>query len=127
MKPTQSLQSIVDPFVTRYGGEVVKELLGNNPKLPENADYLFRRYHVIAELKALENDSFGNPFRDKMGRLMASWVKRGLLLVFGTRRIELSQLHRVCQEEALSVIGKPLLDNVLAKANRDKFVKPRNF
>ncbi len=117
MKLRQPLQSVVDPFVTGCGGELVEGLLPKNTDLPPNADYLFREHHVIAEIKSLENDSFGEPFRRKMGDLMASWQARGLLLVYGTARIDLRQLPPVCQEEALRVIGKPLQDNVLAKAN----------
>lgn len=118
MRPIQPLQSIVDPFVTGSGGEVVEGLLGKNPKLPRNADYLFREDQVIAELKALENDSFGEPFRKKMSDLMASWMARRLLLVFGTTRVDLRRLPPVCQEEALRVMGKPLQDKVLATANQ---------
>jgi hypothetical protein len=117
MKPSQPLQSIVDPFVIGCGGELVEGLLGKNPDLPRNADYLFRERHVIAELKALENDSFGEPFQRKMGDLLARWMARGLLVVYGTPRIDLRQLPPVCQEEALRVIGKPLQDSVLGRAN----------
>lgn len=66
MKPAAPLQSIVDPFVTAIQGELVSNLVGNdNP--PSSADYLFRQHNVIAELKALEADSFGESFRRKLG------------------------------------------------------------
>jgi hypothetical protein len=119
MKPREPLQPIIDPFITSCGGELVTDLLERNadPR-PQNADYLFRDAGVIAELKALEDDSFGEPFRKKMGDLTGSWHRRGLLRVFGTRRIELDQLPLPCQEEALSLIGKPLENNVLKKANQ---------
>ena len=116
MKPKQSLQSIVDPFVKGIGGELVSELIGNNNP-PSSADYLFRDHNVIAELKALENDSFGEPYRAKLGNLIADWHRRGLLLVYGTQRINIRQLSPVCQKEWLDVIGRPLQKNVLAAAN----------
>lgn len=117
MKPQEPLQTIIDPFIKSCGGELVADLLEKNVNLPQNADYLFRQHGVIAELKALENDSFGEPFQRKMGNLMGSWQRRGLLIVYGTQRIELTQLPSPCQEEALNIIGKPLEANILAKAH----------
>jgi len=117
MKPTQPLQSIVDPFVKGIGGELVSELIGNkNPR--SSADYLFRDHNVIAELKALENDSFGEPYRAKMANLTADWQRRGLLLVYGTARIDIRRLSPVCQKEWLDVLESSLQTNVVAKANR---------
>lgn len=70
------------------------------------------------KLKALEENSFGEPFRKKMGALMGSWRRRGLLIVYGTRRIDLDQLPSVCQQEVLALIGKSLQYKILAKANQ---------
>jgi hypothetical protein len=39
----------------------------------KNADYAFRTHNAIAELKALETDSFGESFRQRLGDLMADW------------------------------------------------------
>jgi hypothetical protein len=118
MKPREPLQAIIDPFVKTCGGELVADLLQKNANLPPNADYLFRRSGVIAELKALEDDSLGEPFRKKMGTLVGSWHRRGLLTVFGTTRVNLDQLPPLCQQEVLDLIGKPLQTNILAKANQ---------
>jgi hypothetical protein len=118
MKPRVPLQPIIDPFIKSCGGELVAELLEKNTDLPLNADYLFRSSGIIAELKALEDDTFGEPFRKKMGDLTGSWHRRGLLMVFGTQRIELAQLPLLCQSEALHLIGKPLEGNVLRKAHK---------
>ena len=68
----RTLQSIIDPFVKGVGGELVCDLVGNsNP--PSSADYLFRRYNVIAELKSLQGDGFVESFSRKIGDLMGKW------------------------------------------------------
>lgn len=114
MKPQKPLEAIIDSFAKRFGGELLNDLI--DPQV-RRADYLFRQHQVIAELKALEKDSFGQPFRRKMGELMADWQRRGLLMVFGRTLIDSHQLHPVCQEEMMNVIGKPFQDRILASAN----------
>jgi hypothetical protein len=118
MKPREPLQTLIDPFIKSFGGELVADSLERNANLPQNADYVFRRLGVIAELKALEDGSFGAPFRKKMGLLTGSWDRRGLLRVYGTVRIDLERLPPVCQQEVLDLIGKPLQKNILAKTNQ---------
>lgn len=73
MKRTMPLQSIVDPFVKGIGGELISELVGNDSP-PSSADYLFRRHNVIAELKTLQTESFGDPFRRKLGDRMGTGI-----------------------------------------------------
>jgi hypothetical protein len=49
----RTLESIVDPFVKRAGGERVSEIVGNNNP-QSSADYLFQHFGVIAELTSLQ-------------------------------------------------------------------------
>jgi hypothetical protein len=112
------LQTLIDPFIRGAGGELVGDTLGEAPNLPKNADYLFRRFGVIAELKSLEEGSFGESFQNKMSELAVSWANRGLLLLYGTQRLDLASLPAPCQQDVLSVISKPLQNNILRKANR---------
>jgi hypothetical protein len=117
MKPTFSLQSIFNPFVKSFGGDLVGTLIDSkNP--PPNADYLLKSHSAILELKALEQQSFGEAHKQKVGALMADWQQRRLLRVYGTQRIDLKMLPPECQNEWLDVLGKPLQDNILAKANQ---------
>jgi hypothetical protein len=118
MRPAEPLQNLIDPFIKQCGGEVLSEVLGRRPNLPENADYVFRAAGVIAELKALEDDTFGESFRTKMGALLGSWERRRLLIVYGTTRVDLHRLPRVCQDEVLKLIADPLKTKIFAKANR---------
>jgi hypothetical protein len=107
VKPATPLQSIVDPFVTAIQGELVSNLVGNdNP--PSSADYLFRQHNVIAELKALETDSFGESFRRKLGQRAANWQRQGKLRVYGTTRIDSHKLSLDCQHELMELMAAPL-------------------
>jgi hypothetical protein len=107
MKPPTPLQSIVDPFVNGLHGELVSDLVGNNNP-PRSADYLFRRHKVIAELKALEADSFGESFRKKLGDRAADWQRRGQLLVYGTARVDSHRLPTECQQELMDLMAAPV-------------------
>ena len=117
MKRTTPLQSIVDPFVKGIGGELISELVGNDSP-PSSADYLFRRHNVIAELKTLQTESFGDPFRRKLGDRMGDWHRDGRLRVFGTTRVESKRLAPECQEDIFNVMASPLQRHVVGDANR---------
>ena len=116
MKPTTPLQSIVDPFVKGVGGELVSELVVNNSP-PSNADYLFRRHNVIAELKTLQADSFGDPFCRKLGNQMGDWRRDGQLLGYGTTRIDSKNLSPECQNDMFNIMAGPLQKHVVNAAN----------
>lgn len=110
------LETLFDSFVLSYGGERVDTLIDlKNP--PDNADYFFRSQNIIAELKTLEKESFGENNLQKTAELFADWGRRGLLMVYGTARVDMQRLQPVCQEEWLNLLGKPIQKNVLSKAN----------
>jgi hypothetical protein len=118
VKPPTPLQELIDPFVTSFGGELVANLIEDRSNSPHNADYLFRSEGVIAELKALQDSSFNDAFRTKMGDLSGSWHQRGLLRIYGTQRIHLDRLPPVCQQELINLIAGFLQNNLLKKANQ---------
>ena len=116
MSEQRTLESIVDPFVKRVGGERVSEIIGNtNPQL--NADYLFRKHGVIAELKSLQAGSFFEAFQRKITDLMRRWQREGRLVVFGTARVDSSGLSPACREEMFSVMAESLQKHVVVAAN----------
>src|SRR2546421_5414845 len=81
------LQAVVDPFVKSAGGEIVAELIEQNPEqAPTQADYFFRHGNVILELKALEKPTFGDSYVRKLSELTSSWVERGMFIAYGTVR-----------------------------------------
>ncbi len=116
MKAGTHLEAIVDPFVKGLGGERVTDLAGKHMLRP-NADYLFPRHNVIAELKCLEAASFGEGFLKKMGTLMGKWHEEGRLRVYGTRMIDIDKLSPECQREVFDIMAAPLQKNVVVAAN----------
>jgi hypothetical protein len=117
MKPSTPLQSIIDPFVKGIGGELISELVGNNTP-PSSADYLFRRYNVIAELKTLQVDSFGDPLCRKLGARMGDWLTNSRLLPYGTTRFDSKRLSPESQNEMFDVIAAPLKNHVVYSASK---------
>jgi hypothetical protein len=113
----RTLESIVDLFVKRVGGERVSDIVGNiNP--PSNADYLFRRHGVIAELKSLQAGTLAESFRRKMTELMTQWQREGKLIVFGTARVDSKRLSPECQEEMYSAMAETLQKHLVLAANK---------
>ncbi len=111
-----TVEDIFRRFVQEFGGELISNLLPpGNP--PSNADFLFRRQRVIAELKCLENNSFGSNYPEKMKALADDWMRRRLLMVYGTTRIEIRKLHPECQREWLNLIAEPIQRNIVKKAD----------
>jgi hypothetical protein len=104
-------------FVCEFGGELVSNLLPSG-NAPSNADFLFRKRGVIAELKCLENNSLGENYPAKMKALAESWMLRGLLIAFGAVNIELQKLRPECQREWLDLISEPFQGNIIKKADR---------
>lgn len=84
------LQSLVDPFVKSAGGQIVAELIEQNPEqAPTQADYFFRHGNVILELKSLEKPSFGESYLRKLSDLTNSWVERGMFIAYGTVKVDI--------------------------------------
>jgi hypothetical protein len=105
-------------FVRSYGGEVVEDLVGASPAFP-NADYLFRKVGVVAELKRLvEDKSEDAHMRAKINARFHRWMERGLVgPVWGHVQIQSRTLPLECQRELLSICAAPL-KSLIQKANR---------
>jgi len=117
MNAQAPLQDIVDPFVRGLGGELVSEIVGNESPI-SSADYLFQHHNVLAELKSLQEESFNESLREKLGERMAEWLRRSRIVVFGTTRIDSNRLTPDCQREMNDLIASHLQNNVVRKANR---------
>ncbi|MEO9824209.1 MAG: hypothetical protein ABJF50_07315 [Paracoccaceae bacterium] len=48
------VEKTFDAFVAEFGGVKISELISKKAQMPLNADYLFEKHNVIAELKTLE-------------------------------------------------------------------------
>ena len=55
------VEDAIDKIVQDIGGELVEDLLPKNAIKPLNADYVFKSYNVIAELKRLVKDISEDP------------------------------------------------------------------
>jgi hypothetical protein len=96
-------------FVAHMGGVVLPE--GES----ESADYHFPHDGIIGELKILERDARAE-YAKRLEELSASWMKRGLLIVFGTVKISLQTVNPICQREWLNLLQPPI-ERILRKAN----------
>src|SRR6185295_11209866 len=65
----------MDIVVTKCGGERIEAPVANG-SAPNAADYLFRHFGVIAELKCMENDTREEgPFKEKVSEMYWRWVR----------------------------------------------------
>jgi hypothetical protein len=104
--------------VRKLGGVVLDDSL-ENPQF-SNADYWFPKHQVIAELKCLtENLVAKREFNERLSKLYASWVRRGLIPQTARGRItfRLRDIPVKCAREFLDPIKRRLDANVLKKAN----------
>jgi hypothetical protein len=104
--------------VQRAGGLLVKDLLPTGTDLPDNADYVFPEYKVIAELERLEkNLAEDRQSREDTSRLHREWMLQGKVPpVWGTVQINLRQLPLECAHQIVSLFRKPIYRRV-RKAN----------
>jgi hypothetical protein len=110
------VEETLDDYVEEFGGELIKKIL-SNPNF-DNADYLFRKYKVVAELKTLEKDFFtAENYKKKINELYAKWVEEGLVpRLWGKALIQTQNLPKQCQLEFTNIVKKPL-ENRISKAN----------
>jgi hypothetical protein len=98
-------------FVNAFGGELPKET-----NVGKTADFVFRQYNVIAELKILETDARIEHAR-KLRELTNGWMKRRLIRIYGTPVISLRELSPPLQREWLEVLQRPV-ENIVRDVNR---------
>lgn len=123
--PYIPVEPAFDEFVTLFGGSKISTLLSEYEDLkgspPPNADYLFGRDNVIAELKCLEEDTYSpGEFKEVFSSLINDWQDRGLLswrLYGGPMLIQSRDLPIECQLELEQQINRRLR-KVITKANR---------
>jgi hypothetical protein len=104
-------------FVRAYGGEVVRDLVGASPAFL-NADYLFRKHGVVAELKCLTEDKSEDArMRTKINAKFIEWMNRRLIgPVYGRVQIQSHTLPVECQRELMAMVSAPLRSHI-RKAN----------
>jgi len=127
------VEQAFDVVVRRLGGARVTDLIPDTGKLPPNADYVFKHWNVLAELKRLDRDLFSSlGLKQRLGRSLALWEKRGLIKLTGDR-INLQDLPEPCARELSSIlrakiegrIVKPASDQI--KSTRTLLQMPEAF
>jgi hypothetical protein len=106
-------------FVRTIEGEIVSDIVGSSPNF-SNADYLFREYGVVAELKCLQKDVLEDPaYKREVNQLFDRWITQGLIpdLGFGLFRVRVDKLPVQCQRDFFQLIRKPIR-RAIEKANK---------
>ena len=117
--PQIAVEEAMARVIRGAGGEIISTLLPARANLAKNADYVFREYGVIAELKRLEKDQDEDEsFREKRNQLYKTWVGQGKVPpIFGTIRIELRSLPLDCAQEFISLYREPIRRRI-SEANK---------
>jgi|ERR1039458_1634531 hypothetical protein len=111
------VEAVFGDFVRSLGGEVLEDSLGSSPKFL-NADYLFRRDRIVAELKRLvEDQSADLAIRSKINRKYRQWIdERRIGPMYGTRQVQSKTLPVDCQRDLLALFASPIKGRI-RKAN----------
>jgi len=110
----------MDRAVVAAGGQRVRDSVGVNPPF-YNADYVFVKDNVIAEMKNLEKNFLSDPaVADKMHHLYNRWIDEGkdVPIMFGESILRTDQLPVECARQLIEIFKDRLESSVLRKANR---------
>jgi hypothetical protein len=103
------VEEVWETVVRKVGGSLVSELLPPKSNVPNNADYLFRDFRVIAELKRIVNDqNEGQRLNDQISLMMRNWMNSGKIIFYGTPLIELRKLPTDCAHEVIPLFQRPI-------------------
>jgi hypothetical protein len=112
-----NVEEAFNEFTRESGGELVSDLVGNNPNF-DNADYIFRKELVVAELKCLEKDFPKDiEYQKKIDRLYDKWINQGLVQPFARRTINIRELPERCRDDVIKIFKNPI-ERIVKKANR---------
>src|SRR5260221_10424267 len=105
-------------FVREFGGEVVEDIVGPSPDFL-NADYLFRKIGVVAELKRMvQNKAEDQTLQAKIQGKFDRWMADGTIgPIYGRTVVQSRSLPPECQRELLDVYKPPLQSRII-KANK---------
>jgi len=116
MKDTESE---IDKCIAAISGIKVSDLYQGSPTF-DNADYWFKKYNVIAELKCLiEDKGQDRKINEKIQNIFDKhlYVKKPKIVAFGTNTINSSDISKQCEKDVAEVYRRPL-QGVMKKANK---------
>ncbi|MBZ0202878.1 MAG: hypothetical protein K8I03_07670 [Ignavibacteria bacterium] len=108
-----------DIFVKDYGGKLISDIIDSPPSF-KNADYIFERDGVVAELKCLKKNIFEDKnYIYKLNQLITKWYLKGWMSNFDVSKWSLGNqnLTDKCLNDFIR-LAKPLLEDSLRKANK---------
>jgi hypothetical protein len=114
-----NIEKAFDFFIKEFGGTFVSDLVGKKQNL-KNADYIFEKYNVIAELKCLEEDKMTNPkFIEKASNIYMDALKKGgtKTILFGKCMLTSEDFSSEYREPLIKLYEEPIR-NAIKKANK---------
>lgn len=93
--------------VRKMGGLALDDTLEGHPKNPTNADYVFPKDNVVAELKCLEQDR-NDSFEANGKALIRDWIRRGKIAAPKSGSVLLADLPTALQREILKPVRNRL-------------------
>jgi hypothetical protein len=116
MKDTESE---IDKCVASIGGVKVSDLYKGSPVF-DNADYWFKQYNVVAELKCLmEDKGQDNKTQGKVQNIFNShlYSRESKVVIFGTVKVNSSDVSEQCTKDIAEVYRRPI-QGIMKKANK---------
>lgn len=103
--------------VTTLGGQLISDLLETKSPEFNNADFLFRKWNTVSELKVLQNDPDEcDAIKKKEQALLQKWMDEERLSYFGNT-IEIERLPKDMQWD-LTALRSENVKRVMKKANK---------
>lgn len=115
--PTIDIREQFAQCVRKIGGLALDDTLEGRPKNPTNADYVFPKDNVVAELKCLEQDRNDN-FEAHGKALIRDWIRRGKIEAPKSGSVLLADLPTPLQREILKPVQNALKVRVFGRAGK---------
>jgi hypothetical protein len=114
----ENVEDFITEFINSVGGKTVVEKNGGKCDFL-NADYIFEKENVIAELKCLEKDIFSDEDFERNERLMEKWFDDGTLRKVDIIPIFLNrkQIPESCLVE-IDKLTRRTYQKIIHKANK---------
>src|SRR2546423_2154802 len=113
------IQKTFSDFVEVFGGEVTDRTVRPTANLPKNADFIFRKDNIVAELKCLEEDlESKEEFKHKRQALVDKWASAKIIHPpLPGEMIYTKELPEECQRDLTNLYGRPIKTHIQS-ANR---------
>jgi len=125
--PKIDVEQTFADFLAIYGAEISdRTLIGSNK--PKNADYIFHKEKIIAELKLLKSNPFENrDFVKSLGKKQDEWLKKGLITPPALSQVtKIDQLPDKCYRDVEKLYTRSLKNHIDKTNKQIKHTKVRS-